>query len=184
MDTVGHLTFLLKALSFHERVPQRGLVARIYHKVRTHHVLLAFPLLMCLRHILTGDLSVDGGRGGIRVMTSFWKQPDSLPATALTASCAGGPSAAVEPFVPIVRIPPASVVWLPWELVNGVIWGPYWDWKVIVSMYNECIVLWGEMCQAYVKINHWISLSCTLFPIKTLETLCKDINLASALIET
>lgn len=45
-------------------------------------------------------------------------------------------------------------------------------------MYKESIVLWGEVCQAYVKINHWISLRCTLFPIKTLVTLCKDLNLA------
>lgn len=169
-------------MNFPERVRQWGLVASIYYKVRIHHVILVFSLLMCLRHSYWWSVC-QLWSDGISVMTSFWKQPDSLPATVLTACLRCRPFRAVEPFGPIFRIPPASIIWLPWELVSGVILGPYWDWKVIASMYNASIVLWGEVCQAYVKINHWISLSCTLFPIKTLETLCKDINLASALIE-
>ena len=43
----------------------------------------------------------------------------------------------------------------------------------------------GGVQQAYVKINHWISLRCALFPIKTHMMLCKNIKACtvSALIE-
>lgn len=38
-------------------------------------------------------------------------------------------------------------------------------------MYNECIVLWlGERVhQAFVKINHWITLRCILSPCKNIK---------------
>ena len=48
MDTVGNLTFLLKAVHFRERTLQRGLVARIYYKVKIHCVIIIFSLLTCV----------------------------------------------------------------------------------------------------------------------------------------
>ena len=62
MDTVDDLAFLLKAVKFRERVLQRGLVARIYYKVKIHCVTF-FPFDMCLRDILAGELSVMFSRG-------------------------------------------------------------------------------------------------------------------------
>lgn len=74
------------------------------------------------------------------------------------------------------RILPASVVWLPWELMSGVILNPYWNWRVIVCNSEYIVFLGGGVHQAHVKINHWISLRCTLFPIKMPMTFCKNIK--------
>ncbi|MXQ90201.1 hypothetical protein E5288_WYG017419 [Bos mutus] len=51
MDTVGHLTFLLKAVHFRERILQRGLVARIYYKVMTEKEDFFSAWNSCLHHI-------------------------------------------------------------------------------------------------------------------------------------
>ncbi|XP_043774709.1 acyl-coenzyme A oxidase-like protein isoform X10 [Cervus elaphus] len=51
MDTVGNLTFLLKAVHFRERILQRGLVARIYYKVMTKKEDFFRAWNSCLHHI-------------------------------------------------------------------------------------------------------------------------------------
>ncbi|XP_017910188.1 PREDICTED: acyl-coenzyme A oxidase-like protein [Capra hircus] len=51
MDTVGNLTFLLKAVHFRERTLQRGLVARIYYKVMTEKEDFFSAWNSCLHHI-------------------------------------------------------------------------------------------------------------------------------------
>uniref|UniRef100_A0A8C6E2X7 Acyl-coenzyme A oxidase n=2 Tax=Moschus moschiferus TaxID=68415 RepID=A0A8C6E2X7_MOSMO len=51
MDTVGNLTFLLKAVHFRERILQRGLVARIYYKVMTEKEDFFRAWNSCLHHI-------------------------------------------------------------------------------------------------------------------------------------
>ncbi|XP_006047075.1 acyl-coenzyme A oxidase-like protein isoform X1 [Bubalus bubalis] len=51
MGTVGHLTFLLKAVHFRERILQRGLVARIYYKVMTEKEDFFSAWNSCLHHI-------------------------------------------------------------------------------------------------------------------------------------
>ncbi|XP_057637225.1 acyl-coenzyme A oxidase-like protein [Chionomys nivalis] len=50
-DTVGHLTFLLKAVDFRERVLQRSLVSRIYHKVVTKKGDFFSVWNSCMHHV-------------------------------------------------------------------------------------------------------------------------------------
>nr|XP_048315647.1 acyl-coenzyme A oxidase-like protein [Myodes glareolus] len=50
-DTVGHLTFLLKAVDFRERVLQRSLVSRIYYKVVTKKGDFFSAWNSCMHHI-------------------------------------------------------------------------------------------------------------------------------------
>ncbi|XP_012497371.1 PREDICTED: acyl-coenzyme A oxidase-like protein [Propithecus coquereli] len=57
MDTVGNLAFLLKAVNFRERVLQRGLVARIYHKVVTKKEDFFSAWNSCLHHVASLSLA-------------------------------------------------------------------------------------------------------------------------------
>uniref|UniRef100_F7FTD1 Acyl-coenzyme A oxidase n=1 Tax=Ornithorhynchus anatinus TaxID=9258 RepID=F7FTD1_ORNAN len=53
LDTVGNLTFLLKAVCFRERVLQRGLAARIYYKVKIRKEDFFSAWNSCLHHVTT-----------------------------------------------------------------------------------------------------------------------------------
>nr|XP_044628799.1 acyl-coenzyme A oxidase-like protein isoform X3 [Equus asinus] len=57
MDTVGNLTFLLKAVNFRERVLQRSLVARIYYKVMTKKEDFFSAWNSCLHHVASLSLA-------------------------------------------------------------------------------------------------------------------------------
>ncbi|XP_074065374.1 acyl-coenzyme A oxidase-like protein [Macrotis lagotis] len=57
MDAIGNLTFLLKAVSFRERVLQRGLAARIYHKVMTKKEDIFSAWNSCLHHVASLSLA-------------------------------------------------------------------------------------------------------------------------------
>ncbi|XP_012583101.1 PREDICTED: acyl-coenzyme A oxidase-like protein isoform X1 [Condylura cristata] len=57
VDTVGNLAFLLKAVTFRERVLQRALVARIYYKVMTKKEDFFSAWNSCLHHIATLSLA-------------------------------------------------------------------------------------------------------------------------------
>ncbi|XP_011376181.1 acyl-coenzyme A oxidase-like protein [Pteropus vampyrus] len=56
-NTVGALTFLLKAVNFRERVLQRGLVARIYYKVVTKKENFFGAWNSCLHHVASLSLA-------------------------------------------------------------------------------------------------------------------------------
>ncbi|ELK14837.1 Acyl-coenzyme A oxidase-like protein [Pteropus alecto] len=56
-NTVGALTFLLKAVNFRERVLQRGLVARIYYKVVTKKEDFFGAWNSCLHHVASLSLA-------------------------------------------------------------------------------------------------------------------------------
>ncbi|XP_038621480.1 acyl-coenzyme A oxidase-like protein [Tachyglossus aculeatus] len=53
LDTIGNLTFLLKAVCFRERVLQRGLAARIYYKVKIRKEDFFSAWNSCLHHVTT-----------------------------------------------------------------------------------------------------------------------------------
>ncbi|PNI20605.1 ACOXL isoform 5 [Pan troglodytes] len=57
MDTVDDLAFLLKAVKFRERVLQRGLVARIYYKVKTKKEDFFHAWNSCLHHVASLSLA-------------------------------------------------------------------------------------------------------------------------------
>ncbi|XP_056669743.1 acyl-coenzyme A oxidase-like protein isoform X2 [Monodelphis domestica] len=57
MDAIGNLTFLLKAVSFRERVLQRGLAARIYYKVMTKKEDIFSAWNSCLHHVASLSLA-------------------------------------------------------------------------------------------------------------------------------
>ncbi|XP_024098144.2 acyl-coenzyme A oxidase-like protein isoform X2 [Pongo abelii] len=57
MDTVDNLAFLLKAVKFRERVLQRGLVARIYYKVKTEKEDFFHAWNSCLHHVASLSLA-------------------------------------------------------------------------------------------------------------------------------
>ncbi|KAG9484070.1 hypothetical protein GDO78_009787 [Eleutherodactylus coqui] len=52
-DKISNLTFFLKAVSFRERVLQRGLAARLYHKVMTEKDEFFSAWNSCLHHVVT-----------------------------------------------------------------------------------------------------------------------------------
>ncbi|XP_027630790.1 acyl-coenzyme A oxidase-like protein [Tupaia chinensis] len=56
-DTVGSLAFLLKAVNFRERVLQRSLVTRIYHKVMTKKEDFFNAWNSCLHHVVSLSLA-------------------------------------------------------------------------------------------------------------------------------
>lgn len=151
MDTVGSLAFLLKAVNFRERVLQRGLVARIYYKVKKRGVIFFLLAYSCI--------AAKCNRGWVSVITSFWKGLEFLPAFCMTALLA------LEALMPTINacassfriLPPSIICHGSWWV--GVIFSLYWSWTITVSMCNEYIFLKREnVYQAYVKINHWISL--------------------------
>ncbi|XP_058390570.1 acyl-coenzyme A oxidase-like protein isoform X3 [Diceros bicornis minor] len=57
VDTVGNLTFLLRAVNFRERVLQRSLVARIYYKVMTKKEDFFRAWNSCLHHVTSLSLA-------------------------------------------------------------------------------------------------------------------------------
>ncbi|XP_029793691.1 acyl-coenzyme A oxidase-like protein isoform X3 [Suricata suricatta] len=57
VDTVGNLTFLLKAVNFRERVLQRSLVARIHYKVMTKREDFFSAWNSCLHHVASLSLA-------------------------------------------------------------------------------------------------------------------------------
>ncbi|XP_054979308.1 acyl-coenzyme A oxidase-like protein [Sorex araneus] len=57
VDTVGNLTFLLKAVNFRETVLQRGLMARIYYKVTTQKEDFFSAWNSCLHHVVALSLA-------------------------------------------------------------------------------------------------------------------------------
>ncbi|XP_076785837.1 acyl-coenzyme A oxidase-like protein isoform X1 [Arvicanthis niloticus] len=56
-DMVGHLAFLLKAVNFRERVLQRSLVSRIYHKVVTEKEDFFSAWNSCMHHVISLSLA-------------------------------------------------------------------------------------------------------------------------------
>ncbi|PNI20602.1 ACOXL isoform 2, partial [Pan troglodytes] len=69
MDTVDDLAFLLKAVKFRERVLQRGLVARIYYKVKTKKEDFFHAWNSCLHHVASLSLAHTH-----RVLSVVWNQ--------------------------------------------------------------------------------------------------------------